>query len=105
MALVQQLGTGRRKRAVARVFLRPGTGVITVNGKINAMNLVSLQAKDVNLSGARIYAGEVARAEFAKITNVAGLGPATAFAVTDGAIRIVALSSSNTSPSAIGIMA
>lgn len=26
-------GTGRRKRAVARVFLRPGSGRITVNGK------------------------------------------------------------------------
>ncbi len=30
-ALVQNLGTGRRKRAVARVFLRPGQGTITVN--------------------------------------------------------------------------
>lgn len=26
-------GTGRRKRSTARVFLRPGTGTITVNGK------------------------------------------------------------------------
>ena len=33
MALVQHIGTGRRKRAVARVFLRPGTGKITVNGR------------------------------------------------------------------------
>jgi len=33
MALLQYLGTGRRKRAVARVFLRPGTGKLTVNGK------------------------------------------------------------------------
>ena len=32
-ALVQHLGTGRRKRAVARVFLRPGSGTITVNGR------------------------------------------------------------------------
>lgn len=31
---VQYLGTGRRKEAVARVFLRPnGTGKIVVNGK------------------------------------------------------------------------
>lgn len=30
---VQYLGTGRRKESVARVFLRPGTGNITVNGK------------------------------------------------------------------------
>jgi len=32
-ALVQHLGTGRRKKATARVFLRPGTGAITVNGR------------------------------------------------------------------------
>jgi len=32
-ALVQHLGTGRRKRAVARVFLRPGSGKISVNGR------------------------------------------------------------------------
>ena len=31
--LVQYLGTGRRKRAVARVFLRSGKGLITVNGR------------------------------------------------------------------------
>src|SRR6202030_856064 len=33
MALVQHLGTGRRKRAVARVFLRSGKGTIVVNGR------------------------------------------------------------------------
>jgi small subunit ribosomal protein S9 len=34
MATPQQYyGTGRRKSAVARVFLRPGKGKITVNGK------------------------------------------------------------------------
>jgi small subunit ribosomal protein S9 len=33
MALLQYLGTGRRKRAVARVFLRPGTGKFIVNGR------------------------------------------------------------------------
>ena len=31
--LVQYLGTGRRKTSVARVFLRPGTGVIKVNDR------------------------------------------------------------------------
>lgn len=31
--LVQYLGTGRRKSAVARVFLRPGSGQITINGR------------------------------------------------------------------------
>lgn len=29
----QNYGTGRRKSATARVFLRPGTGKITINGK------------------------------------------------------------------------
>ncbi len=31
--LVQYYGTGRRKSAIARVFLRPGSGGFTVNGK------------------------------------------------------------------------
>ena len=30
---VQYVGTGRRKKSVARVFMTPGTGVITVNGR------------------------------------------------------------------------
>jgi small subunit ribosomal protein S9 len=29
----QYLATGRRKRSIARVFLRPGSGKITVNGR------------------------------------------------------------------------
>lgn len=32
-AFVQYLGTGRRKSAVARVFLRPGEGKVVVNGR------------------------------------------------------------------------
>jgi len=31
--LVQYYGTGRRKSAIARVFLRPGSGNFVVNGK------------------------------------------------------------------------
>lgn len=31
--LVQYLGTGRRKSSVARVYLRPGKGVITINDR------------------------------------------------------------------------
>ncbi len=31
--LVQYYGTGRRKSSVARVFMRPGTGAIKINGK------------------------------------------------------------------------
>ena len=33
MALEQNYGTGRRKTATARVFLRKGTGIIQVNGR------------------------------------------------------------------------
>ena len=32
-ALVQYLGTGRRKTSVARIYLRSGKGTITVNGR------------------------------------------------------------------------
>ena len=32
-ALVQYLGTGRRKKSVARIFLRSGKGDITINGR------------------------------------------------------------------------
>ena len=31
--LVQYLGTGRRKSSVARVYLRPGKGKITINDR------------------------------------------------------------------------
>jgi len=33
LKIVQYLGTGRRKTAVARIFLRPGKGDMTVNGR------------------------------------------------------------------------
>ena len=33
MAITQNYGTGRRKTATARVYLIPGTGRITVNGR------------------------------------------------------------------------
>jgi small subunit ribosomal protein S9 len=33
VASIQYYGTGRRKNAVARVYLRPGTGVIKVNDR------------------------------------------------------------------------
>ena len=31
MSSIEYYGTGRRKTSTARVFLRPGTGAITVN--------------------------------------------------------------------------
>ncbi len=33
MAAVQYYGTGRRKTSTARVFLRPGSGAVTVNAR------------------------------------------------------------------------
>ncbi|HEX9637114.1 MAG TPA: 30S ribosomal protein S9 [Acidobacteriota bacterium] len=33
MATIQYYGTGKRKSAIARVFLRPGTGGIKINGR------------------------------------------------------------------------
>jgi len=33
VAVIQYYGTGRRKSSAARVFLRPGTGAITVNSR------------------------------------------------------------------------
>ena len=33
MAISQNYGTGRRKSAAARAFLRPGTGKISINGR------------------------------------------------------------------------
>ncbi len=33
MAQTQNYGTGKRKTAVARVFLRPGNGATTINGR------------------------------------------------------------------------
>ena len=32
-AAIQYYGTGRRKTSTARVFLRPGTGILTINRK------------------------------------------------------------------------
>ncbi|UTF61524.1 30S ribosomal protein S9 [Gilvimarinus sp. DA14] len=33
MAVTQYYGTGRRKTSTARVFITPGTGTITINGR------------------------------------------------------------------------
>lgn len=34
--LVQYYATGRRKTATARVFLRPGSGKVTINGRVDS---------------------------------------------------------------------
>jgi small subunit ribosomal protein S9 len=43
--LVQYYGTGRRKSAVARVFLRPGNGGFTVNKKAHDVYFVTEQQR------------------------------------------------------------
>lgn len=43
--LVQYYGTGRRKSAIARVFLRPGNGSFTVNGKSHEEYFVTEQQR------------------------------------------------------------
>ena len=43
--LVQYYGTGRRKSAIARVFLRPGNGKFTVNGKDHGVYFVTEQQR------------------------------------------------------------
>lgn len=45
MAVTQYYGTGRRKSSTARVFLRPGSGQITINQKAiaDAVNTESLR--------------------------------------------------------------
>ena len=43
--LVQYYGTGRRKSAIARVFLRPGNGEFTVNGKAHEVYFVTEQQR------------------------------------------------------------
>jgi small subunit ribosomal protein S9 len=39
--LIQYYGTGRRKAAIARVFLRPGSGKFVVNGKEHTVYFVT----------------------------------------------------------------
>lgn len=60
MATTQNYGTGRRKTASARVFLRPGKGEIVVNGKTldayfgrETSRMVVRQPLDVTESGDR----------------------------------------------------
>ena len=43
--LVQYYGTGRRKSAVARVFLRPGTGGFVVNQKPHDTYFVTIEQR------------------------------------------------------------
>ena len=71
--LVQYYGTGRRKSAIARVFLRPGTGEWKVNGKKFDEHFVTEQQR---VSAKRTLALTELGASFDVLTTVRGGGVA-----------------------------
>ena len=69
--LVQYYGTGRRKSAIARVFLRPGSGEFKVNGKGLEVYFVTEQQR---ASAKRTLITANMTSEFDVITTVKGGG-------------------------------
>jgi small subunit ribosomal protein S9 len=69
--LVQYYGTGRRKSAIARVFLRPGSGNFQVNGKGLEAYFVTEQQR---VSAKRPLVLTELSASFDVVTSVAGGG-------------------------------
>lgn len=69
--LVQYYGTGRRKSAIARVFLRPGSGNFQVNGKGLETYFVTEQQR---VSAKRPLALTETTTSFDVITSVQGGG-------------------------------
>ena len=83
--LVQYYGTGRRKSAIARVFLRPGTGEWKVNGRKFDEYFVTEQQR---VAARRSLEVAEAASSFDVIANVTGGGVAAqADAVKMGAAR------------------
>jgi small subunit ribosomal protein S9 len=83
--LVQYYGTGRRKSAIARVFLRPGAGEWKVNGKEFDVHFVTEQQR---VSAKRTLALTELAASFDVVTTVKGGGVAAqADAVKMGVAR------------------
>jgi len=69
--LVQYYGTGRRKSAIARVFLRPGSGNFKVNGKTLEEYFVTAQQR---AAAKRTLETASLVGEFDVITTVKGGG-------------------------------
>ena len=69
--LIQYYGTGRRKSAIARVFLRPGSGEFKVNDKAFDTYFVTEQQR---VSAKRPLSLTETTATFDVITRVAGGG-------------------------------
>lgn len=87
--LVQYYGTGRRKSAIARVFLRPGTGEWKVNGKGFEEYFVTEQQR---ASAKKTLAVAEMSANFDVVTTVCGGGVAAqADAVKMGLARALVL--------------
>jgi small subunit ribosomal protein S9 len=83
--LVQYYGTGRRKSAIARVFLRPGSGNFKVNGKEIEVYFVTEQQR---VSAKRALALTELSSSFDVVTTVRGGGvSAQADAVKMGMAR------------------
>ena len=83
--LIQYYGTGRRKSSVARVFLRPGSGKFTVNGKPFETYFVTEQQR---ASAKRSLATVELTSNFDVLTTVRGGGvSAQADAVKMGIAR------------------
>jgi len=83
--LVQYYGTGRRKSAIARVFLRPGTGEWKVNGKKFEEHFVTEQQR---VAAKRTLVVADLSASFDVLANVSGGGVAAqADAVKMGVAR------------------
>jgi small subunit ribosomal protein S9 len=68
---VQYYGTGRRKRAVARVFLRPGSGDFKVNGRAFEEYFVTESQRS---SAKQPLISAEAAATFNVLANVSGGG-------------------------------
>ncbi len=83
--MVQYYGTGRRKTSIARVFLRPGSGKITVNGRAFEDYFVTEQQR---IAARRVLVATDLAATFDVLTTVKGGGvTAQADAVKMGTAR------------------
>jgi small subunit ribosomal protein S9 len=83
--LIQYYGTGRRKTSVARVFLRPGSGKITVNGRAFEEYFVTEQQR---IAAKRVLVATDLASTFDVLTTVKGGGvTAQADAVKMGTAR------------------
>jgi small subunit ribosomal protein S9 len=71
--LVQYYGTGRRKSAIARVYLRPGTGEFKVNGKAFDIYFVTEQQR---VAAKKSLVVSDTAATFNVVTTVSGGGVA-----------------------------